>query len=74
MKKTDLAGRLARQTRVTKAAAADELDRIVHDILRRLRHGKPAELPGLGRFKPGEVPVFEFESERRKEPGRGKNR
>ena len=75
MKKTDLAARLARHTRVSKAVAADELDRIVHDILRRLRRGKSAVLPGLGEFKPGETPAFEFESQQhRKDRSRGKDR
>lgn len=74
MKKTDLTARLARQTRVSKAVAADELDRIVHDILRRLRRGKSAVLPGLGEFKPGEMPAFEFEPQHRKDPSRGKDR
>jgi nucleoid DNA-binding protein len=74
MKKTELAGRLAKQTRLSRAAAADELDRIVHDILQRLRQGKSAALPGLGRFKPGETPAFEFEPQHRKDTGRGKDR
>jgi hypothetical protein len=53
MTKKDLAERLARQARLSKAAAADQLDRVVHDILVRLRRGKPASLPGLGTFIPG---------------------
>jgi nucleoid DNA-binding protein len=35
---------------VTEAEAADRLDRVVHDILSKLRSGKSASLPGLGRF------------------------
>lgn len=70
MKKQDIAGRLARQTRVSKALAADQLDRVVHDILSKLRKGQPAPLPGLGTFLPGPKPAFRFEAARR--PGRGK--
>jgi nucleoid DNA-binding protein len=62
MDKDDLASRLARQTRSSKAAAADEVDRVVHQILAKLRRGEPARLPGLGTFLPGQRPGFEFES------------
>jgi|GEM_PF-463312 len=62
MKKHDLAGRLARQSGVSKAAAADRIDRLVHEILRRLRKGQPAALPGLGTFLPGPRPAFRFET------------
>ena len=58
MKKPDLAGRLARKQRITKAMAADQLDGVVHGILRRLREGKTAALPGLGTLKPGRKPRF----------------
>ena len=68
MKKTDLARRLARQTRVSPAAAADELDRVVHGILRNLRKGQPAVLPGLGTLTPGKPVTFRPEPQR----GRGK--
>lgn len=63
MKKQDLAARLARRSKLTKAAAADELDRVVHEILQRLRKGEPAVLPGLGTFLPGPKPSFRFESQ-----------
>ncbi len=53
MKKTELARRLARKRHITRAEAADQLDRVVHDILRRLREGRSAPLPGLGTLKPG---------------------
>ena len=52
MKKPDIAKRMARQTGVSEAEAADRLDHVVHQILRNLRQGKEASLPGLGRFKP----------------------
>jgi nucleoid DNA-binding protein len=61
MKKPDLTTRLARQTRRSKGAAADVVDRLVHDILTRLRRGEQARLPGLGTFLPGERPGFQFE-------------
>jgi len=63
MNKRELAARLARQSRVPKAEAADQLDRLVHDILRRLRQGKPVSLPGLGTFVPGSKPGFRFDDE-----------
>jgi nucleoid DNA-binding protein len=62
MKKDDIARRLARRSHTSKAAAADQLDRIVHDILTELRKGKAFPLPGLGRFTPGARPGFEFET------------
>ena len=65
MKKPEIAKRLARQKGVSKAEAADELDRVVHDILAQLRKGQAARLPGLGHFTPGPKGVFQFE----KEPG-----
>jgi nucleoid DNA-binding protein len=65
MDKDELATRLARQTRRSKAAAADELDRVVSQILATLRRGEPVRMPGLGTFLPGERPRFEFEPEKR---------
>ena len=65
MKKIDLAKRLARQANVSNAAAADQLDRVVHDILTQLRRGKPVSLPGFGTFTPGKTArslSFEFEA------------
>ena len=61
MKRSELASKLARNRHITKAQAADQLDGVVHDILRKLRHGKQACLPGLGTWKPGAMPSFEFE-------------
>jgi nucleoid DNA-binding protein len=62
MKKNDLAQRLARDTNVSKAVAADELGRVVHDIVKNLRRGVPVRLPGLGTFTPGKRPDFQFDS------------
>ncbi len=64
MDKDDLASRLARQTRRSKAAAADEVDRVVHQILAKLRRGERVRLPGLGTFLPGQQPRFEFDARR----------
>lgn len=50
MKKPDIAKRLARQTGVSEAEAADRLDRMVGRILSNLRQGKETPLPGLGKF------------------------
>jgi hypothetical protein len=65
MRKIQLAGRLARQSGVTKAEAADRLDKVVHQIVTKLRKGHSATLPGLGHFLPARSPagkwVFEFE-------------
>ena len=55
---TDL---LAKKARVRRSAAAEQVNRIVHDILKTLRQGEPARLPGLGRFEPGPTPKFYFE-------------
>ncbi len=50
MKKPEIAKKLARQSGVSRAEAADRLDLLVHQILSSLRHGKDAALPGFGRF------------------------
>jgi nucleoid DNA-binding protein len=65
MKKAQLAQRLAKESRITTAAAADQLDRMVSDILQRVRSGQTAALPGLGTFRPGHNPEFQFERRQR---------
>jgi nucleoid DNA-binding protein len=65
MNKGELANRLARETHRSKAAAADEVDRVVHQILKNLRRGERARLPGLGTFVPGAEPGFEFDADER---------
>ena len=52
MKKPDIAKQMARQAGVSEAEAADRLDHVVQQILRNLRQGKEASLPGLGKFRP----------------------
>jgi nucleoid DNA-binding protein len=65
MKKPDLAKRIARQSGLTQAEAADRLDRVIHEILANLRKGTPAALPGLGRFVQGSDGRVSFEPEDR---------
>ena len=60
MKHSALIRRLARATGVTPAAAADQLDSIVAQIVDRLRRGEAANLPGLGAFPPGDRSHFHF--------------
>ena len=61
MKKEQLARRLAKESHITAAAAADQLDRVLHEILKRVRSGQSASFPGLGTFRPGHKKNFEFE-------------
>ncbi len=72
MKKPELAGRLARAGRISKARAADQLDSVVHRIVRSLRQGEAAVFPGLGTFQPGARPRFEPELTAPKPPRKGK--
>lgn len=55
---------MALESGVTRAEAADRLDRMVHRILSNLRQGRKTELPGLGTFLPGEAGA-RFEQERK---------
>ncbi len=50
MKKAELTKRIARESKMSRAAAADQLDRLVHEILERVRKGESSNLPGLGTF------------------------
>lgn len=61
MQKEQLARRLAKESGISTAAAADQLDGILISILRRIRQGRSASLPGLGTFLPGPKPEFYFE-------------
>jgi len=65
MRKSDIARLLARSAHVTKAAAADRLDSVVHDILKQLKKGRTVSLPGLGTFTPGVKPAFHFDAHQR---------
>jgi nucleoid DNA-binding protein len=68
MKKPEIAKGLAEASGLTEAEAADRLDRIVNDIVSRLRRGESAPLPGLGSFsrKPGGKIAFRREGGRRR--------
>lgn len=50
MKRKQLARVLAREQGMPAAQAQDQVDELVHDILERLRAGKPVRLPGLGKL------------------------
>ena len=52
MEKNEFTRKLAERMGSTHAAAADQLDTVVHELLRRLRAGKPATIPGLGTLLP----------------------
>jgi len=71
MNKSDLSTRLAKQARVSKAQAADQVDRVVHQIVRNLRRGQSAKFPGLGNFSPGEKWEFQFDAQPRAGGKRG---
>ena len=50
MKREELARVLSRQTNLSRAAARDQIDELVHRILKTLREGWPVELPGVGKL------------------------
>ena len=58
MKKAELANHEARRQRVAPGDAADQMDRAVNQIVKGLRSGKPAQLPGLGTIQPGKRWIF----------------
>ena len=62
MKNFELTEDAARRGGVEQAVAADRLDRAVNGILKSLRSGKPARLPGLGTIMPGKRWKFRPES------------
>ena len=61
MKKEQLVRQLAKESRITPAAAADQVDAILNAILKRVRKGQSASLPGLGTFTSGRKEDFQFE-------------
>ena len=61
MKKPQIAKRLAKRAGVSRAEAADQLDRVINDIVTQLRSGQAAPLPGLGKFVPGRTWEFQFD-------------
>ena len=64
MRKPEIARKLARQAGVTEGEAADRLDRVVREILGRLRRGRGADLPGLGRLTTGPDGKVSFHREK----------
>ena len=63
MRKPEIARKMARQAGVTEGEAADRLDRVVREILGRLRSGRGADLPGLGRLTAGPDGKVSFQRE-----------
>jgi nucleoid DNA-binding protein len=61
MKKSDLARDIARRRGLKTGDAADQMDRVVNHIIRTLKAGRPARLPGLGTITPGKRWTFEQE-------------
>jgi len=61
MKKSDLTRDIARRRSLKAGDAADQMDRIVNQIIRTLKAGRPARLPGLGTINPGKRWTFEQE-------------
>ena len=57
-----LISRLADASEVTPAEAADEVDKLIHRIVKKLKHGEAARVPGLGIFEPGREPQFHVEA------------
>jgi nucleoid DNA-binding protein len=58
MKKSDLARDIAKRQGMKSGAAADEIDRAITRIIRTLRRGHSAHLPGLGTIGPGKPWTF----------------
>ena len=52
MRRKDLGRALAIEAKIPGAIAQDQVDRVVHDILRKLKAGKPVNLVGVGKLLP----------------------
>ena len=65
MKKQDLARDVAKQNGLKTSDAADEMDRVVNQIIRTLKRGRPARLLGLGTITPGKHWTFQQERDER---------
>ena len=63
MKKPELAKRMALQSNSTVSQAADRLDCMVGELVRKLKQGESAHLPGLGAFTRGHNGLLAFEPE-----------
>jgi hypothetical protein len=71
MKKKQVARRLAKESRMTEGAAADQVDRILSDLEKRMRKGQSASLPGLGTFRSGGKQDFPFDPPKPSTPKKG---
>jgi nucleoid DNA-binding protein len=61
MKKQQVARKLAKESRMTEGAAADQVDRILSDLRKKVRKGQSASLPGLGTFRSSRKQEFQFD-------------
>jgi len=65
MKKPELIHEQAKRAGLEPETAADQMDRAVNRLLRALRGGHPARLPGLGTISPGKQWIFRQDSHER---------
>jgi nucleoid DNA-binding protein len=61
MKKSALVKDIAKRRSLKAGDAADEIDRVITHIIRTLKRGYPAHLPGLGTITPGKQWTFQQE-------------
>ena len=61
MKNPDLFKDIAKRRSANAGDAADDIDRVVTEIIRTLKCGRPAHLPGLGTITPGKQWTFQQE-------------
>jgi nucleoid DNA-binding protein len=69
MKNTDIAQQIARETGISHSEAADQLDEVITSILKTLKNGGSATLPGLGRFRRDIKGALRFTQTRRSSNG-----
>jgi nucleoid DNA-binding protein len=50
MKRKELARELARTAHLSTSAAQDQVDELVHEILRKLRAGEPVDIKRMGKL------------------------
>jgi nucleoid DNA-binding protein len=65
MKKSDLARDMAIRNGLKMGDAADQMDAVVNELIRALKKGNPAHIPGLGTITPGKRWKFEQECNER---------
>ena len=64
MNTKEIAREVSRKTGMTSAEAAQQVDRVVRDILKKLHSGQSATLPGLGKLIVGVGGRIRFRKER----------